>query len=106
MWDAITGSIWRNVERRTQDRWLSLLCVYLSRQLDVFLAQFGVELLCTFGANAVRKFGIGVFLDIGINLAPIVIIIAYLLASCADRKEPTEHLREHFFQLFLERLPP
>src|SRR6185369_12164924 len=46
-----------------------------------------IELLRALGADAVREFRLRVFADIGLDLAPVPLVVAHLLAGGADRQE-------------------
>ena len=44
------------------------------------------------GANAVREVGPRVLMDIGLDLAPVALVVTDALAPGADRQEPVQHL--------------
>jgi hypothetical protein len=46
--------------------------------------KFGIQLLHAIGTDAMRKIEIGMALQIGFNLYPVSVIIAYIFAAGAD----------------------
>ena len=57
------------------------------------------------GTNAVRKIDIGMFLNIGLDLLPITVVVADFFAGGTDRKQTGKRLdlRQSFGQ-FLDQL--
>ena len=70
-----------------------------SRSRFYQVAVFRIELVETVGADPVADFGVRVFLDVRLDLTPIPVVIANILAARAERQQAAEglDLADRFF---------